>query len=94
MGIDTYAESTPQKTIPKMKLVRAAALAPRDPSSTYYQVASTATRIDMQARLKLSLELRKELAEKTFQNMLIMKRVNLVFLSMLNLFCDKISKNS
>jgi hypothetical protein len=47
-----------------MQLVRAAALAPSDPSSTDYQVASTATMIEMQARLELSQQLKNELAEK------------------------------
>jgi len=62
--IDTSTEATPQETIPKMQLVRTAALAPSDPSSTDYQVASTATLLEMQARLELSQQLRDELAEK------------------------------
>ena len=64
VSIDTATEATPQETIPKMQLVRAAALAPSDPSSTDYQVASTATMIEMQARLELSQQLKNELAEK------------------------------
>ena len=64
VSIDTSTEATPQETIPKMQLVRTAALAPSDPSSTDYQVASTATMLEMQARLELSQQLKKELAEK------------------------------
>lgn len=63
VSIDTSSEATPQETIPKMRLVRAAALAPSDPSSTDYQVASTATMLEMQARLQLSIQLREELAQ-------------------------------
>lgn len=64
VGIDTSPESTPRETIPKMQLVRAAALAPSDPSGTDYQVASTATLLEMQARFQLSVEIKEELAQK------------------------------
>ncbi len=64
VSIDTSTEATPKETIPKMQLVRSAALAPTDPSSEDYQVASTATMLEMQARLALSQQLRDELSGK------------------------------
>lgn len=54
VGIDTSEGNTPEETITKMQTVKAAALAPMDPSSTDYQVASTASMLEMQARLQLS----------------------------------------
>jgi hypothetical protein len=64
VSIDTSSEAAPQDTIAKMQVVRSAALAPSDPSSTDYQVASTATMIEMQARLELSLQFKEDLAQK------------------------------
>lgn len=54
VSIDTGEENTPIETIQKMQLVRTAALAPSDPSSTDYQVAATASMLQMQARLEES----------------------------------------
>ena len=54
VGIDTSEGSTPEETIQKMQTVRAAALAPSDPSPTDYQVASTASMFQMLAQLQLS----------------------------------------
>lgn len=54
VAIDTAKESTPRETIQKMQIVRTAALAPSDPSSTDYQVAATASMLQMQARLEES----------------------------------------
>jgi hypothetical protein len=62
--IDTSPENTPEKTIPKMQTVRRAALAPVDPSSTDYQVAATASMIQMQARVELSIQLKEAMAQK------------------------------
>lgn len=61
VGIDTSQGNNPQETISKMSRVRAAALAPSDPSSTDYQVAASATMLEMQARLELGILQRKEL---------------------------------
>jgi len=47
-----------------MQLIRAAALAPADPSGTDYRVASTATLLEMKARLELSQELKDELIQQ------------------------------
>lgn len=61
VSIDTGEESTPRETIQKMQIVRTAALAPSDPSSTDYQVAATASMLQMQARLEESREKQAEL---------------------------------
>lgn len=71
VGIDTSQGNNPQETISKMSRVRAAAIAPSDPSSTDYQVAASATMLEMQARLELSILQKKELftqnATKSYQ---------------------------
>jgi hypothetical protein len=54
VGIDSSPGGTPEETVTKMETVRAAALAPSDPSPTDYQVASTASILEMQARLEVS----------------------------------------
>jgi len=61
VSIDTSEENTPQDTIQKMQIVRTAALAPSDPSSTDYQVAATASMLQMQARLEVSRTKQAEL---------------------------------
>lgn len=52
--IDSSTEPTPEETISKMQQVRRAALAPAEPSSQDIQVASNASRLEMQARMELS----------------------------------------
>lgn len=64
VGIDTSEGSTPEETITKMQTVRAAALAPSDPSAADYQVASTASMLQMMARLELSRIKQAELLAK------------------------------
>ncbi len=61
VSIDTSEGNTPSETIAKMQLVRTAALAPSDPSSTDYQVAATASMLQMQARLEESRQKQAEL---------------------------------
>jgi len=61
VGIDTSAGNTPEETITKMQTVRAAALAPIDPSAADYQVASTASMLQMKARLEVSRNKQTEL---------------------------------
>lgn len=56
VAIDTSEERTPSETIPKMQKVRTAALAPADPSPQDYKVASTATLLEMKARMELARE--------------------------------------
>lgn len=64
VGIDASEGATPEETIVKMQTIRAAALAPSDPSSTDYQVASTASILEMQARLEISRAKQAELLAK------------------------------
>ena len=63
--IDASAGRVPEETISKMQRVRTAALAPRDPSSTDYQVASTATMLELKARLELNQLIQEELRNGT-----------------------------
>ncbi len=56
VSIDVSDESTPQKTIPKMQQVRAAALAPMDPSAQDMSVAATATQKEADARQEVYAE--------------------------------------
>lgn len=51
--IDTSPESTPEATIAKMRAVRAAALAPAQPSGQDRSVAASAASAEMQARQEL-----------------------------------------
>jgi len=64
VAIDTAAENEPEDTVKKMQIVRSAALAPSDPSPTDYQVAATASMLQMQARLEISRNLQHELLAK------------------------------
>jgi hypothetical protein len=50
--IDVSAESSPEATIQKMQQVRAAALAPAQPSGTDRAVAAQASQIEAQARIE------------------------------------------
>lgn len=54
--IDTSEGSTPEETIQKAARIRAAALAPADPSSTDQAVAAKASRMEAQARQELARE--------------------------------------
>ena len=65
VGIDTSEGSTPEETIVKMQTVRTAALAPTDPSATDYQVASTASMLQLKAQLELSKMQQSELNAKS-----------------------------
>jgi hypothetical protein len=64
VGIDVSEGNTPEETITKMQTVRSAALAPSDPSSADYQVASTATILQLKAQLELSKTKQTELLAK------------------------------
>lgn len=54
--IDVSPEKTAEQTIQKMSVVRAAALAPAEPSGQDRKVAAEATRIEAQARAELAAE--------------------------------------
>ena len=64
VAIDTAPENEPEATVKKMQLVRTAALAPSDPSPTDYQVAATASMLQMQARLEITRAMQHELLTK------------------------------
>ena len=64
VAIDTAPENEPEATVKKMQLVRTAALAPSDPSPTDYQVAATASMLQMQARLEMARAMQHELLGK------------------------------
>jgi hypothetical protein len=68
VSIDIGEESTPEETLRKMQQVKAAALAPAEPSPQDLRVASEATRKAFEARNEIS-ELRREaLQEAAAQN--------------------------
>lgn len=54
VGIDTSAERTPEATIQKMQVVRAAAMAPADPSAQDMAVAAAAGAAESAARSELA----------------------------------------
>lgn len=56
VGIDTSPGRTPAETLAKADQIRAAALAPADPSGQDRQVAAMATRMAMQASMELATE--------------------------------------
>ncbi len=56
VSIDISEENTPQQTLNKMQQVRAAALAPAEPSPQDLQVAAEAARIALEARSDLTKE--------------------------------------
>lgn len=56
VSIDVSEESSPEKTVAKMQIVRAAALAPAEPSSQDLKVAAQATQTESRARVELSTE--------------------------------------
>ncbi len=64
VGIDTSAESDPQATIIKMQAVRAAALAPANPSGQDRQVAAQAARKAAEARAELRADQVAQTEEK------------------------------
>ena len=66
--IDTSGGSTPEETAQKMRQVRAAALAPADPSPTDYSVAATATLLEMRAIQEIAKKEREELTKESQPN--------------------------
>ncbi|MEA1918038.1 MAG: putative metalloprotease CJM1_0395 family protein [Campylobacterota bacterium] len=54
--IDTSEGKTPQETIQRASAIRAAAMAPSDPSPQDYKVAASAIIMEMKARQELSSE--------------------------------------
>ncbi|MCP4925829.1 MAG: hypothetical protein GY916_07785, partial [Gammaproteobacteria bacterium] len=62
VSIDISAESTPEATIRKMQQVRAAALAPAEPSPQDLQVAAEASRLAFEARAEAAKERNDEVS--------------------------------
>ncbi len=60
VSIDVSPEADPEDTIKKMEIVRAAALAPADPSPQDLAVAQKATIIEMKAKMELVLKKYRE----------------------------------
>ncbi|MBS1198772.1 MAG: hypothetical protein H6R18_2557 [Proteobacteria bacterium] len=56
VSIDTSKGRTPEETIPKAQKIRAAALAPADPSPQDNRVAALATQMEMQAYQELAMQ--------------------------------------
>ncbi len=54
VGVDTSAEKKPEANIDKGMRIQAAALAPKDPSSQDYQIASVGKRLEAQGRSDLA----------------------------------------
>lgn len=54
VSIDTAPGRTPEETIAKARQIRAAALAPADPSTQDRRVAATASQMEIQARQELA----------------------------------------
>ncbi len=63
VSIDTSRGRTPEETIPKAQRIRAAALAPADPSPQDNRVAALASRMEMQARQELALQRTREMSD-------------------------------
>lgn len=59
VSIDVSQESTPEQTVRKMQQVRAAALAPAEPSAQDLQVAAEAARLAFEARADIAEEQRE-----------------------------------
>ena len=58
--VDTTPEATPDRTIAKAQRIRAAALAPADPSAADRAVAASASRMEMAARMEVEQEAARE----------------------------------
>ncbi|MEI7429648.1 MAG: putative metalloprotease CJM1_0395 family protein [Betaproteobacteria bacterium] len=56
VSIDTSPGNSPEETIPKAQHIRAAALAPADPSPQDNSVAAAAGRMEIQARIELAVQ--------------------------------------
>jgi len=65
VSIDTSKGRTPEETIPKAQKIRAAALAPADPSPQDNRVAALATQMEMQAYQELALQRAQESSDST-----------------------------
>ena len=62
VSIDTSPGRTPKETIPKAQHIRAAALAPADPSAQDQSVAARAARMESEARAELAVQQQEALS--------------------------------
>ena len=60
VSIDASPGRTPEETIPKAQHIRAAALAPADPSAQDQNVAATASQMETNARMELAAQQRED----------------------------------
>lgn len=67
VSIDTSPGRTPEETIPKAQHIRAAALAPADPSPQDHGVAAQASQMEGQARQEVSAKQREESTTALYQ---------------------------
>ena len=63
VSIDVSAASTPQETLAKASQIRAAALAPADPSAQDLSVAASAARMENEALMEIAAQQRAVVAE-------------------------------
>ena len=66
--ISFHEGSTPQETIAIARQIKAAALAPANPSPQDYSVASTATMMELKAQQQLNKEMQEKLQGKDAYN--------------------------
>ncbi|MFZ4536551.1 putative metalloprotease CJM1_0395 family protein [Propionivibrio sp.] len=62
VSIDTSSGRTPEETIPKAQHIRAAAMAPADPSAQDQSVAAKASSMESNARIELAVQQRETAA--------------------------------
>ncbi len=75
VSIDASPGRTPKETIPKAQQIRAAALAPADPSAQDQSVAARATRMESEARIELAVQQREELSNSGQGSTALYRRV-------------------
>lgn len=68
VSIDISKGDTPEETIQKMQQVKAAAMAPGDPSPQDYKVASSAAMMEARARAELAEQRSEELSKQLLKN--------------------------
>jgi hypothetical protein len=68
VGIDTSPGATPEETVTKAQRIRAAAMAPADPSPQDRSVASRATQMEQGARAELAADRQEETAKATAES--------------------------
>jgi hypothetical protein len=68
VSIDASPGRTPQETIPKAQRIRAAALAPADPSPQDHSVAAQAGRMESEARVELGVQQREATSSAAQRN--------------------------